>query len=194
MESRGSNQQPKASCVAQTRNSTGSGRTEEGLGGRGTKDGGGRGTEEGLERDRPKSCCKPWGYSQICWLGEIKAEETQTPTHPPTPIQPHTDSPRPLESWGPQGAQGIVFLLPICVRAWRPIIDHRLQGWGAGTGARVSRCPWQPLPKLREGSCLYLCVSVPDLTHVGKSFRPANLRSACCLWGVKELCRSLNWL
>lgn len=42
VKSRGSNQQPKASCVAQSQNGTGWGwGTEEGLGGRGTKDGGG---------------------------------------------------------------------------------------------------------------------------------------------------------
>lgn len=41
-------------------------------------------------------------------------------------------------------------------------------------------------------------VSVPvcelSRLHMGKSFLLAAPRSACCLWGVKELGRSGNWL
>lgn len=132
MESRGSNQQPKASCVAQTRNSTGWGRTEAGLGGKGTKDGGGGGTEESLERGRPMSDCKPWGLSRSAGWAKSKQRKLRHPHTHPHPLNPKQTHTRPLQDWGPQGAQGIVFLPPVCVRAWRLIIDHRLRGWEAG--------------------------------------------------------------
>lgn len=122
----------------------------------------GEGRRRGTRKGQAQELLQALGLQPDLLAGRNQSRgnsDTHTPTH--THSTPHRLTQATRELGAPRSSRNC--LPPICVRAWRPIIDHRLQGWGAGAGARVSRCPWQPLPKLREGSCLYLCVSVPDL-------------------------------
>lgn len=102
VKSRGSNPQPKASCVAQSQNSMGWGLgvgvgNRRGLGREWHKRWWGRGIEQGLEMARPMSRCKPWGYSRSASWVKSKQRKLRHPHTHPHPLNPHTDSPRPLQ-------------------------------------------------------------------------------------------------
>lgn len=53
----------------------------------------GRGTEEGLERDRPTSGCKPWGYSRSAGWAKSKQRKLRHPHTHPHPLNPKQTHP-----------------------------------------------------------------------------------------------------
>lgn len=92
----------------------------------------------------------------------------------------------------------------LCVRAWQLIIDSGARkpgpkGLWVPCAASSRDCMRTTKKKHNlnpraQGKKVSVPVCELSRLHMGKSFLLAAPRSACCLWGVKELGRSCNWL